>query len=1083
MICPKCGCDCAAEFDFCPRCATALQVTCPNCAYRAPADFTFCPKCATALAAPVVAAERDIQAMLSHAVQRLIPKEWAERLLATRGQVGRERRMVTILFCDVKGSTAMAEQLDPEDWAEIMNGAFEFLIPPIYHHEGTLAQLMGDGILAFFGAPVSHEDDPERAIRAGLEIAEGVQGYAGELEKERSILGFNVRVGINTGLVVIGEMGSDLRVAYTAMGDAINLAARMEQNAPLGGILITHDTYRHVRGVFDVLPQEPIRVKGRSEPVLTYLVERAKPRAWRIGMRGVEGIETRMVGRDAELLTLEEAFLDAIDEAETHVVTVVGEAGVGKTRLLDEFLSWAELRTETFTFFKGRGGAVTQSVPYSLIRDMLAYRFDILDSDSAATVLAKLREGMAQIMEPERADVVGQLVGFDLEAAGSQAVRALMGSSNFGQLARAYFVQYVRGLAASQPMVMLLEDLQWADDSSLDLVGQLLAEIPDAAMLIVAAARPSLFERRPSWGEGEEAHSRLDLKPLSRRATRGLVEEILQRVDDLPESLRDLVVEGAEGNPYYVEELIKMLIEDGVIVRGEPHWRVQLDRLAEVRVPPTLTGVLQARLDTLPEGEKVVLQRASVVGRLFWDSLVAQLAEDRVQQKGVQPLLASLRERELIFRRERSSFAEAQEYTFKHSVLRDVTYETVLLKLRRRYHAQVAAWLEEHAAERLGEYLAVIAGHYELAAEWAKAAEYLQRAGEEAYRVGSVRDARDILQRALELLPAGCRAQRAILLARVGDVLRRLGDLSAAIERLEQGLAVARQVADRKAEAAALIALGGVAYTRGSWDTAESCAQEGLALARECGDVRRQAQAAARLSWISTARGQHDDAVRWAEESLPLYEQVGDRQGMINAVNALGLVYLLRRELDRAAQCHRQHLTLARETGDRVGMSVALNNLGEVARMRSDYEQARVCYQEALDISSETGDAEGHASAVINLGVVYLAQGKDIQAWGCLRDGLGESAAIQSIPVVLYVLAVIAQLCARGGDPQRAGELLGLVLHHPSIRTDGLEEAQQAMEVLREALAAKELEAALARGAKLELDRVVEEILAGEAYD
>jgi tetratricopeptide (TPR) repeat protein len=522
-----------------------------------------------------------------------------------------------------------------------------------------------------------------------------------------------------------------------------------------------------------------------------------------------------------------------------------------------------------------------------------------------------------------------------------------------------------------------------------------------------------------------------------------------------------------------------MLIEDGVIARGEPHWRVRLDRLAQVRVPPTLTGVLQARLDRLPQAEKAVLQRASVVGRLFWDGLVVQLAGDSVQQQEVQPLLGSLRERELIFRRERSAFAGTREYTFKHSVLRDVTYETVLLKLRRRYHAQVAEWLEAHAAERLGEYLAVIAGHYELAGERVKAAEYLQRAGEEAYRVGSVRDARDTLQRALDLLPAGCEAQRAALLVRAGDVLRRLGDLSAATERLEQGLAVARQVADHKAEAGALIALGGVDYTRGNWDAAESSVQEGLARARECGDVRRQAQAAARLSWISTARGQHDDAVGWAEESLALYEQVGDRQGMINAVNALGLVHLLRRELDRAAQCHRQHLTLDRETGDRVGMSVALNNLGEVARMRGDYDQARECYQQALAISNETGDAEGHASAVINLGVVYVAQGEDRAAWDCLREGLGESAAIQSTPVVLYVLAVIAQLRATGGEAQRAGELLGLVLHHPSIRTDAREEAQVALGALRRVLPAPELEATMARGAKLDLTKVIEQILKG----
>ena len=607
-----------------------------------------------------------------------MPQEYVDRLLAAGGQMAGERRLVTILFSDVKGSTAMAEQLDPEEVMEIMNGAFEFLIEPIMRYEGTLARLMGDAILAFFGAPIAHEDDPERACRAALEIVEGAQEYAARLEQERGIASFAVRVGINTGLVVVGEVGSDLRVEYTAMGDAINLAARMEQAAPPGGILITHDTYRHVRGVFDVLPQEPLTVKGKSEPVQTYLVQRAKPRAFRKEIRGVEGIETHMVGRDAELLILQNNYLDALDEVETHVVTVIGEAGVGKTRLLDEFNDWIELLPERMWYFKGRAASTTQTVAYSLWRDMFAYRFEILDSDPAATALHKFREGMAAVLEPDRADLVGQLVGFDLATAGSEAVQALLGSPNFGQLARAYLGQYCRALLAQNPMVVLLEDLQWADDSSLDLVAHLVAEIPEAPLLIVAAARPALFERRPNWGEGQQAYRRLELEPLSRRASRALVEEILQKAAELPEVLRELIVEAAEGNPYYVEELIKMLIEDGVIVRGEPHWQVQAQRLAQVRVPPTLTAVLQARLDALPQVEKAVLQRASVVGRLFWDRLVGEMAADSAEAGDTEPLLGSLREREMVFQREQSAFAEAREYTFKHTILRDVTYGTCL---------------------------------------------------------------------------------------------------------------------------------------------------------------------------------------------------------------------------------------------------------------------------------------------------------------------------------------------------------------------------------------------------------------------
>jgi predicted ATPase len=266
-------------------------------------------------------------------------------------------------------------------------------------------------------------------------------------------------------------------------------------------------------------------------------------------------------------------------------------------------------------------------------------------------------------------------------------------------------------MAKRQPVVALLEDLHWADDSSLDLVTHLVSELPTVPLLIVAAARPHLFERRPSWGEGRDAFSRLDLKPLSRRASRALVAEILQRVPQIPSDLRDLIVDGAEGNPFFLEELIKMLIEDGVIQPGAPEWSIALDRLPDIDVPSSLTAVLQARLDRLPLSERALLQRASVVGREFWDRLVEELATDAALSEDVGDLLGSLRSREMVYRRDTSAFEGTEEFIFKHAVLRDVTYESVLLKLRRRYHAQIAAWIEDRAGERVAEYLGRIARH------------------------------------------------------------------------------------------------------------------------------------------------------------------------------------------------------------------------------------------------------------------------------------------------------------------------------------------------------------------------------------
>jgi class 3 adenylate cyclase/tetratricopeptide (TPR) repeat protein len=1078
LICPQCEFDCPADFDFCPKCATALQLSCQKCGFRAPADFDFCPKCATALAAPLVQAERDTQAMLSHAVERLIPRAFAERLVATRGEVSHERRMVTILFSDVKGSTAMGESLDPEEVMDIMSGAFDVLIQPIYRYEGTLARLMGDAILAFFGAPIAHEDDPERAIRAALDIVQGAQEYAARLEQEQGITGLNVRVGINTGLVVVGEVGSDLRVEYTAMGDAVNLAARMEQNAPPGGILISHDTYRHVRGVFDVLPQEPLVVKGKRDPVQTYLVEREKAHAWRKGIRGVEGIETRMIGRDVELLALQNTFLDAVEESETRVVTIVGEAGVGKSRLLDEFDNWSELLPEHFWFFKGRASLAAQTVPYQLIRNMLAYRFDILDSDHPATVLGKLREGMSDVIGEDRADLVGQLAGFDCQAAGSEAVQALLGSPNFSQLASADFVQYIRGMLQELPVLILLEDIQWADDSSLDLMAHLVAEIPAAPLFIVGAARPTLFERRPNWGEGQEAYSRLELKPLSTRASRALVTEVLQKVPQLPKDLRELVVESAEGNPYYVEELVKMLIEDGVIVRGEPHWQVQLDRLAEVRVPPTLTAVLQARLDALPQGEKAVLQRASVVGRLFWDHLVGELASDADDGMEVEPLLDALRQRELVFQREQSAFADAREYTFKHNILRDVTYETVLRKLRRRYHAQVAQWLEAHAGERLGEYLGVIAGHYELAGERVKAAQYVRRSGEEAHKVSAFRDAREAFQRALKLLPAEQGTERAAVLVLLGQTWMRLGDLAAANDSLEEGLALARGAGDRKTQAAALTGLGEVAWGQGDWEAAQRHLQDGLALAQECGDTAGQALATQHLARVSWLGGEYTVAERWAQESQKWYEQAGDRQGLMAARNELAIIAIHQGDLEKGKGYLADNLALAQEMGDRFRSAQALNNLGEVARELATYDDARVYYEQCQVICTEIGDRIGVTLALGNLAMVCIAQGQDDAAWDYIRRSLREDMAVQDTPHALNDLVHIAHLQARAGQSERAAQLLGLALNHPASTSETELDAEPVLGLLREALGAEELEAVLARGAKLNLEQVVGEILA-----
>ncbi|MEA3440795.1 MAG: adenylate/guanylate cyclase domain-containing protein [Chloroflexota bacterium] len=1082
MNCPSCDTENPDDARFCKGCGVKLPLICVECETENPLDAKFCIKCGTEISDAGRESVQEVSAeTLSAAMQRLIPQEYAERLLEAGGKVMPERRLVTILFSDVKGSTAMAEELDPEDVMEIMDGAFEVLIEPVYKYEGTLARLMGDAVLAFFGAPISHEDDPERATRAGLEIVAGAKEYADKLNEERGIEDFNVRVGINTGLVVVGEVGSDLHVEYTAMGDAVNLAARMEQNAPPGGVLITHDTYKHVRGVFDVQPQEPIKVKGKTNPVSTYLVERAKPRAFRVGTRGVEGIETRMVGREAEMLVIQNAFQDTLEDAETRLITIVGEAGVGKTRLLDEFFNWIELRPERIRYFKGRASGTTQSVPYSLWRDLFAFRFEILESDKTEIALEKFRQGMVEHLEPDRAELIGELIGFDFST--SPAVAALLGSPNFGQLAKAYLVAYFRSTLAQQPALILLEDLQWADDSSLDLVGHLIDESQDAPFFVVGAARPELYERRPYWGEGMEYYSILELKPLSKRASRTLVDEILQRVQVVPDALRELVVKGSEGNPYYVEELLKVLIEDRVIERGDGVWTIDLERLAEVQVPATLTGILQARLDALPGAEKAVLQRGSVVGRLFWDDVVQELSADVIDKREIVPLLGSLRERELVFQREKSAFAGAREYTFKHSVLRDVTYETVLLKLRRRYHGQVARWLEQHAGERLGEYLGLIAGHYELGGNCEKAAEYLRRSGEEAYKVNAYRDAVETFGRALELLPEDCQAARAQVLVAAGRALVRLGDFDLASERFEAGLALSRSLEEREMEAGALLGLGEVSWSQGSYEDAQSYLGEGYKIAHENSNRAGQALAAQHLARVTYLLGNNEQAFEWGEKSRALYEQLGDLQGMASALNELGIFAVKRKEFDKAENYFCGNMALVQEIGDRFRMAQAMNNLGVMAYDQGLYEEARPYYEQAWDIMDGMGDKFGEALVLSNLGDVYVQMGQYDAAWGYLQQSLRVSCTVQAIPLTLMSLVALVHIWVRNCEYERGAQLLGLALHHSAWNIEIENDAQPVLAELREMMSEDELEAALERGKALDLEQVVDEILAAESYE
>jgi len=723
-------------------------------------------------------------------------------------------------------------------------------------------------------------------------------------------------VGINTGLVALGGL---TEAEDTLMGAAVNLAARLESAAPPGGLLISHDTYRHVRGLFDVEPQDPVQAKGFDEPVQVYRVLRLKPRAFRTYTRGVEGVETRMVGRESELKYLQDALLTAIEEGEGQVITISGEAGVGKSRLLYEFQNWIELLPPpAVRFFEGRGRQDAQGLPYGLLRNLFEFRFQIQEDESADAARQKLVGGLMEVFESiedgeMRAHILGQLLGFDFNT--SPHLKGVLNDpEQLRNRGRAYLGEYFEGLSAQGPVIVYLEDIHWADDSSLDALNWMGERLARQDLLVVCAARPILFERRPFWGEGLAYHKRLELGPLSRRESRQLVAEVLKLADRLPIELRDLVVEGAEGNPFYLEELIKMLVEDGVIVKEEEVWHLHPERMAEVDVPPTLAGVLQARLDGLTIEERTVLQQASVVGRQFWDRVVAHIQVSGGGSPQLVPeSLDSLRSWELIYRREGSTFADSREFIFKHDILREVTYESVLKRLRRVYHGFVADWLIAQDAKRAGEYSGLIAEHLLQAGRNEQAVRYYLQSGETALDTYANIEAEAGFRKALELSPS--KAQLAVCLAGLGEALSRQGKVDDAIEILRQAIDIYYVMGEHDQVARLYARLAQVLFSEDYQKAWDAC-QEGLARLEGAPDGPGMAHLLAEAGRTAAFRVRPaEEIIGLCQRAIEMATNVGDLEVGADALITLAILEMFNNNLQKAKKILEEVVELAESNG------------------------------------------------------------------------------------------------------------------------------------------------------------------------
>ena len=846
----------------------------------------------------------------------------------TAAEPRQERKVLTVLFADLVGFTSRSDGSDPEDVRSLLSDYHRRARHELERHGGTVEKFIGDAVVAFFGAPTAHEDDPERAVRAAMALRAAIA----DLNREEPERDLRVRIGITTGEALVTL---DARLGEgegMASGDVVNTAARLQAAAPEDGILVDEPTQRATAAAIEYRTAEPVTAKGKAEPIPVWEAVAARSS---FGVDVLQDAPTQLVGRRQELDALAQALARARSEQTTQLVTLVGVPGIGKSRLVWELFKLVDADPELITWRQGRCLPYGEGIAYWALAEMVKAQAGLLETDSADAAAAKLDAAVAVVVPEDEQEWVtanlGPLVGLPGEERSSTTE------------AFAAWRRFLEGLAEQGPLVLIFEDLHWADDGLLDFVDHLVDWASGVPLLVVCSARPELLERRPAWGGGKLNAVTLGVTALSGEDSARLVAALLDQ-PLLPAELQQVLLDRAEGNPLYAEQYIQMLTDRGLLVRRDGSWELAGDD--ELPLPETLQGIISARVDGLPAEEKRLLQDAAVVGKVFWLGSLEDTSPERLH----------LLERKGFVRRERrSSVAGEVEYAFGHALVRDVAYGQIPRLERAQKHRRVAEWIEQLTAERAEDHAQLAAHHWLAALELSRAARRddpdlaghasaaLVEAGARAYRLGGVDAARDLYAHALALQPAGDPGRPALLLA--------------------YGTAAARSGADAEAE---LI------------EATEAFLAEG--------DLERAADAMGARTWFLWQAGDTDKSMRVLDEAIKL---VADRppsviQGWVFSDYAIYLT--LGGQMAVGREYAQRQLEIAEELSlDRLKAD-ALITLGTNSAIGGDYG-GLAQIEAGLELARELNDVQGVLRAHKNLQSLCGLYGELTRASAYIADG------------------------------------------------------------------------------------------------
>jgi len=961
MKCPNCQFENPEGIQFCGKCGTKFEKICPQCDFSNPPEFKFCGKCGHDLAVAFEQPPKDLSFDEKlEKIQRYLPGDLTEKILAQRGKIEGERRQVTVMFCDLKGFTPLSEKLGEEKVYSIIDELFEMMVHEVHEYGGTVNKGTGDGIMALFGAPIAVEDAPQRAIRSALAIQREMTRFSRKLKDQSEAPPLKMRVGIHTGHVVVGTLGNDLRVEFTALGDTVNLAARMEGLAEPGTVYVTEDTFGLTEGIFRFEALGERQVKGKEQPVKAYRVIAPSTSRTRFDVSAERGL-TPFVGREKEL----ELLLDGLERAKAgrgQAFSIIGEAGVGKSRFLYEFRK--AIGREDVTFLEGKCLSYSQNVAYHPVTDLLKSNFDIREGDEDYHIRDGVKKGLNQLGVDEASTLPYLLELLSVKDSGIDKIPI----SPEGKKDR--MMEAIRRIALKgseiNPLVLAIEDLHWVDRSSEEVLKYLLEGIAGARVLLILTYRPEFVH---TWGS-RSYHSQITLNRLSNRESLAMVTHILG-TDEVETALEELILEKTEGVPFFIEEFIKSLKDLKIIEKKDGAYHLTRD-IHDVTIPGTIQDMIMARVDSLPDAARRVLQTGSAIEREFSHELIKRVTGLPEQQ--LLSHLSLLKDSELLY--ERGIYPQST-YIFRHALTREVVYSSILAERKKKLHLGIGAAIVEIYKDNLDENYGILAEHYIAGENYQKGAEYCRQAEKKSIVTGSFHNAIAYGgQRVacLERLPQTGGEETRIIDARVslGLYYIQINRHIEAKNAVEPIVELALQHNHKKRISQIYTILGTYSFLiEEDFPRAFKYLEDALTIAEELNDTLSLVMASYWLGWALTLDCQYEKASYYLDKVLDLTIAANVLWGIATFKSVMSIfLYAYQGNIDLAYRTSDEALRTAEESGDPYSKATAYTSHGCSCYSRGFLDEAEQYLSKACEFCERVNWFSWHASANLYLGLV-----------------------------------------------------------------------------------------------------------------